>query len=347
MTPPLPPVFYDSTKRTERPTVIVDGFNIFLRHFCVNGATNYSGDPVGGVVGFFKSIASLTNNLVPAQVIVVWEQGGASPRRKALFEGYKANRAKDKTTFKMVAKDASETHKPWLMDDNENRIKQLHLLTQVLKQVPVCQIYLPETECDDIIAYLCKAKLLTRAGKKIVVSSDKDFYQLLEDPNVQIYDPAKHVLVDASTVFDKYGISARNFCLAKALSGDPSDNIDGIDGIGFKTAVKRFPVLALKDRDVLPDEIISLAEEKISEKTKVKVYSEVLKNKETLYRNWKLMYFTMSNLASQQQDKVNYTVDSFKPEMNKIGLIKTFMDAKVSTDIDFDRISVQFKTTLI
>ncbi len=346
MTPPFP-IVLEQNALTERPTVIVDGMNIFIRSFCANGATNYVGDPVGGVVGFFKSIANLTNNLMPKQVIVVWEQGGGSPRRKALYEGYKANRAKDKTTFKQVGKEAEETHKPWLMDDNENRVKQLHLLSQALKHVPVCQIYLPETECDDIIAYLCKGKLLTRAGKKIIMSSDKDFYQLLEDPTIQIYDPAKHVLIDADTVLTKYGISARNFCLAKALSGDPSDNIEGIEGIGFKTAVKRFPILASTTEDILPEALISLAEEKVTEGTKIKAYSEIASNKETLYRNWKLMYFSMSNLASQQQDKINYTIDNFKPTINKFGLIKTFMDAKVSTDIDFDRVCLQFKTTLI
>ena len=338
---------FDQSKLTERPTIIVDGMNIFIRSFCANGAVNYSGDPVGGVVGFFKSIARLTADLSPKQVIVVWEQGGGSPRRKALFEGYKANRAKDKSTFKQINKDAAETHKPWLMDDDENRTKQLHLLSQVLKQVPICQVYLPETECDDIIAYLCKGKLLTRAGKKIIVSSDKDFYQLLEDPSVQIYDPAKHVLVDADTVLAKYGISARNFCLAKAIAGDPSDNINGIDGMGFKTAIKRFPILSSLTEDVLPEKLIELSEKMVADGTKIKVFSEIVKNKETVYRNWKLMYFSMSNLASQQQQKVNYTIDNFKPVMNKLGLIKTFMDAKISTDLDFDRISLQFKTTLI
>lgn len=339
-----------SANKTERPILIIDGFNFFLRHFIVNGTTNGTGEPVGGVVGFLKGLVSLTDKFVPKQIYVVWEQGGGCPRRKKIFEGYKANRVKDKDMFKDVGKDSvvPKSHNAWILDDKENRLKQLHLLTQVMKNIPVCQIYLSETECDDIIGYLVKYKFKQDQTKKIIVSSDKDFYQLLEDENVLIYDQSKHDVVNADKVIEKYGISARNFCLAKVLSGDPSDNINGIEGMGFKTAIKRFPELANKEKDILLSDILQLAEEKSKDKkNKVKIFSEVVANKDLLERNWKLMYFDTSNLSASQIEKINYAVDNFIPGMNKLGLIKSLIDSGVSTDIDYDRISVLFKTTLL
>lgn len=356
MTPPIN-IFELLNKKqqqpTERPILILDGFNVFLRHFIVNESVSSSGDPVGGVIGFLKAVISLNDTFVPKKIYVVWEQGGGCQRRKKIFEGYKANRVANKEMFKDATKDSTSSKqekRAWLLNDSENRLKQLHLLTQILKNIPVCQIYLQDTECDDVVAYLAKYKLKNREGKddkKIIVSTDKDFFQLLEDPNVEIYDQGKHEIVTQKKIFDKYQISARNFCLAKALAGDPSDNIDGIEGMGFKTAAKRFPDLSSSDKDVLVSDIISYAEQQIQQNSKIKIYKEIIDNKDLVQRNWKLMYFDTSNLSASQQDKINYAVDNYRPQMNKLGLIKTIVDAGIATDIDFDRISTQFKTTLL
>lgn len=337
------------SSNTERPILIIDGFNVFLRHFIVNESVNSSGEPIGGTVGFLKSIINLTDFLVPKSIYVVWEQGGGCPKRKKIFEGYKANRVANKDMFKDSTKEASKEKRSWILNDTENRLKQLHLLTQILKNIPVCQVYLPETECDDIVAYLAKYKLKNRENdaKKIIVSTDKDFYQLLEDPKIEIYDQGKHEIIDGKKVHVKYGISARNFCIAKALVGDSSDNIDGIEGLGFKTTIKRFPVLADEENDVLVSNIIEYAEKQIENKSKIKIYKEIIDNQDKIKRNWKLMYFDTSNLAPTQQDKINFVIDNYQPQMNKLGLIKTIVEAGIATDIDFDKISVQFKTMLL
>lgn len=335
---------FSPNHKTERPILIIDGMNIFIRMFVVNETTTTSGDPVGGVVGFLKYVRFLTNNFVPKKVVVVWEQGGASPRRKKIYEGYKANRSKDKETFKDVNKDGSK--RAWLLSDEPNRIRQLHLLTQILKNTPVNQIYVGECECDDIIAYLLRNKFVNENAKKILVSSDKDFYQLLENPSIEIYDPAKKDLVSAKKILETYNISPRNFCLARTLVGDTSDNIPGIDGIGLKTAAKRFPILADTEADLNPDSILEYCNKQLNENSKIKAYSEVAKSKDIIQRNWDLMYLDSSNLSASQIEKIDFTIDNFKPNMNKLGMIRTMMDAGVVTDIDFDRLSVLFKTTL-
>lgn len=332
--------------KTERPIVIVDGMNIFIRNFVVNEATTTSGDPVGGVVGFVKYLNHLVNNFVPKKLIVVWEQGGASPRRKKIFEGYKANRSKDKDSFKTVNKD-DNSKRTWLMNDPQNKLRQLHLLTQILKNLPVCQIYVGDTECDDVIAYLLRNRYATDNSRKILVSSDKDFYQLLENPSIEIYDPAKKILIGGDKVLGDYNVAARNFCLARTLVGDVSDNIPGVDGVGLKTAAKRFPKFADVTLDLQVQDILQYCQEMLDNKSKIKVYSDVLNAKEVLERNWQLMYLDSSSLSASQMQKVDFTVENFKPNVNKLGLIRTMIEAGVVTDIDYDRLSTSFKTTLV
>lgn len=339
-------LIFKPNHKTERPIVVVDGMNVFIRHFVVNETTTTSGDPVGGVVGFTKYINRLVSDFVPRRLYIVWEQGGASPRRKKIFEGYKANRAKDKTTFKNLHQDGTSSRK-WILDDTENKIKQLHLLTNILKQLPVCQIYIPETEADDIVAYLLRFKLAQDNSRKILVSSDKDFYQLLENPSVEIFDPARKIMVSGEKVLTEYGISPRNFCLARTMVGDNSDNIPGIAGIGLKTVAKRLPELAEVDKDWQPEDIMDFCQKRVDEKSKVKAYQDILNSRDIIDRNWQLMYLDSSTLAASQIQKVDYACENFKPSMNKLGLIKTMIDAGVITDIDFDRLSVQLKTTLI
>lgn len=344
------PLIFKPTKKTDevqqgRPIMVIDGMNIFIRHFVVNETMNTSGDPVGGVVGFVKYINRLVSDFVPRKVFIVWEQGGASPRRKKIFEGYKANRAKDKDTFKGLNSD--DTSRKWILNDTENKIKQLHLLTNILKNLPICQIYVQDTEADDVIAYLLKFRLKSENSKKMLVSSDKDFYQLLEDSSVEIYDPARKILVSADKILDEYKISPRNFCLARTMVGDTSDNIDGIDGIGLKTIAKRLPKLAETEVDYQPQDLVTFCQEYIDNKSKIKAYQDIINNKSLIERNWQLMYLDTSALSSSQIQKVEYSLENFVPRMNKLGLIKTMIDAGVVTDLDFDRLSVQLKTTLM
>lgn len=339
------PINLNLGQKTERPVIIVDGMNIFIRLFVANQATTTSGDPVGGVVGFIKYLNFLTNNFVPKKLVVVWEQGGGSPRRRKIYEGYKANRSKDKDSFKNVSKDSST--KSWLMSDTENRLKQLHLLTQALKNLPVCQVYVPDCECDDIIAYLLRTKLATSPGKKILVSSDKDFYQLLEDSKIEIYDPGKKIFISGQKVLDEHDISARNFVLARTLVGDASDNIPGVEGVGLKTAAKRIEILKDTDKDHNTSDIIAFCEKKIAEGSKIKAYKDIVSSKNILERNWNLMYLSSSDLSASQIQKIDYTYDNFTPAINKLALIKTLLEAGAVSDIDFDRVYSTFKTTLV
>jgi DNA polymerase-1 len=317
----------------EKPILVIDGLNYFLRHFMVNETVSSNGELVGGVVGFIKGLGSMISTLHPDQVIVVWEQGGPSPRRKHIYSEYKANRATSKALQTVYRSDGKLTPNA----DGKNKIYQLQLLAKALGNMPVCQVYVQDTECDDIVAYIVKRKLQTSSQTKIVVSSDKDFYQLLEDPTVRIYDPARKILIDEKYILEKFNISPRNITLARAVAGDPSDNLDGVSGIGLKTIAKRFPDIARQDIDLDLSWIKEASVKAINESKKApKCFSDIVGQMDIVDRNWKLMYLDTSCLAANQISKVDYKLENFKPICNRLDFIKTFIAADIPLTQDLD-----------
>lgn len=310
-----------------RPIIIIDGLNIFLRSYMVNETMNANGELYGGTVGFLKSIKFFLRTFSPKKIIVVWEQGGGCPKRKHIYPEYKANRVKQKD-FEGMYSDRDQ-----LMSDVKTKTKQLQCLTDALGTLPIHQVYLQDTEADDVIAYLVKHKFgkysTEKDTTKIVVSSDKDFYQLLEDPTVKVYSPGTKLTINREDIIKTYNIAPVNFCLARSLCGDVSDNIPGIEGIGLKTVAKRFD-LAVSDKEYSIELLLKEAKEKIEQAGKKKLpvcYHNILESEEIIKRNWKLMYLDSVSLAPNQVNKINHRIDNmFEPIINKLQFIKTFSE---------------------
>jgi len=339
----------------QRPIVVVDGMNLFVRHFAVNESVTTSGEPCGGVVGFIKALYGLTCQFAPAKVYVVWEQGGGCPRRKKLFPEYKANRTKVKSDFKAVHLSPGEKPtKKWIMDDTENKLRQVKTLVDALKHLPVCQLYVAETECDDVIGFLIRNKLKSENAMKIIVSSDRDFYQLLDEPNVKLYNPADKSFHDGPIVKVKVGkdeyveIPARNYALVRTLTGDDSDNIPGVPGLGFKTALKLFPSLLEPGEDHTIDKLLEVANGHLkADKKPLKAYSSVSQCEAIIRRNWQLMYLSTSTLAYNQITKIEGAVDNFQPKIDKLGVIKFLLGAGIVSALNFDAIAYQLQLCLL
>ena len=183
--------------------------------------------------------------------------------------------------------------------------------------VPVVQMYVKNCEADDVIGYLTKYKF--SEDECVVLSSDKDFYQLL-DEKTTIYSPTSKKFIKSEDVFERFGIHPINFCLARTLMGDPSDNIDGIKGAGFKTIVKRFPKFSQAD-EIDIDMVLAVSKQQ-SEISKLKLYKEINENHDKIRRNWKLMYLDTQNLSADQIKKINYAIDTFEPKKDKIGMFR-------------------------
>lgn len=272
------------------------------------------GYQVGGIVGFLKTLHKVINDTHPKAIYVAWESGGSS-RRRSLFSEYKANRKPEKL---------NRFYEDDIPDTEENKSQQIRTLAKLLKLLPVCQVYVPNCEGDDVIAFLAKRKFA--AAKKLIVSSDKDFYQLLDD-SIEIYNLHKKIIIKKEDVLKEYKITPQNFALAKAFCGDVSDNIPGIAGVGFKTLVKRIPLFG-SERDILIDEVIDYCT--VNQK-KSGVYSRVLESIDLIKRNWQLVYLDSTMISASQISKIEFIVDNYKPSANKVEFMKLLIEEGITT----------------
>ena len=304
---------------TTRPVILVDAYNLFTRHFIANPAMSIHGDHVGGTLGFLKSLATLSDHLKPSEMYVIWEGGGSS-RRRAIYKGYKKQKKPQKLN-RFYGDDIPDTM--------ENRSRQVSLTIELLKTVPVRQVYVSDCEADDIIAYLAKYKFADK--RCVIVSSDKDYYQLLSNRIIQ-WSPGQKDFVTMKDVSKKFGMFPENFLVARCFCGDGSDSLPGIKGAGFKTLLKRFPELAEPDF-ISVNEILKLSEERGSTKSgqKIKLFQNINENPDVPLRNWKLMHLGTINLAADQIQKVEGIVDTFENSGNKIKLMRTLMREGLST----------------
>lgn len=301
----------------ERPIFIIDGLNLFIRSFCSYPQMSANGEQMGGCVGFLKTLQRLSREFQPVQVYVAWEGGGSSRRRK-IFPEYKLNRRPEKLN-RFYEDDIPET--------DENRQKQLVSLVDILKNVPVCQTYVSDCEGDDIVAFMCRGPL--RHKEKVIISSDKDMYQLL-DEKTHIYSLHKKRFVAEDDVFDEFRIKAHNFALAKCLCGDVSDNIPGVKGLGFKTAAKKFPMLG--GEQILLQDLLDFT---ASHKHESHIYQKIFESADIIKRNWKIIHLDGSMLSPEQMKRVEHVMNTFEPKVNKLKFIKSLLKVGI-TDFDTD-----------
>ena len=273
----------------DKPIIYIDGLNVFMRHFAANPKKSLHGQLCGGVIGFLNNINHLASKFKPQKIVVAWE-GGGSVRRRNIDPNYKEGRRPIKLNRSDYYKDIPDT--------SENRNNQLKLLIEILYETPVTQIYVSDCEADDVISYLTKTK--QNNTKKIIVTSDKDYYQLL-DENTQIWSPNKKQLIDTKYVLDKWNVPAYNFCLARCFAGDISDGIKGIKGAGIKSMVNRFPELIQKKESSIND-IINESNKKVNSGCKIKLYNNIIENVKLLEKNWKL--FEVRRALLKEKDNI-------------------------------------------
>lgn len=287
--------------------------NVFVRHYQANPSMSSHGYQTGGIVGMIKALKKLINDFRPDKVIVVWESGGSS-RRRSIFSEYKMNRKPEKL---------NRFYEDDIPDTDENKIHQTKVLVKLLACMPICQVYVKDCEADDVIAYLCKYKFLQE--EKTVLSTDRDFYQLLDSENTIIYNAARKNFVKPIDVLKEFFVSANNFALAKAICGDHGDNVDGVPGVGFKSLVKWIPSFAL-EKEMSIDDVISFCQARRGEKKGGAFFSKIVESESLIRRNWKLVFLDSTILTADQIAKVHYSIDNFIPKSEKLKFLQTVVD---------------------
>jgi len=212
--------------------LIVDGLNLYLRAFAVNGALNDNGVPVGGLTGFLRSLAYAIREVNPTRVIIVYDGAGGSQRRRKIHPDYKSNRKPGKRITRWDAfKDARA--------EKDAMKIQFSRLIEYLDFLPVNVISIDKIEADDTIAYIAHTLL---DEDVTILSADQDFLQLV-DERITVWSPTKKKFYTPRMVMDDYGVPAHNFLMYKVLMGDKSDNIEGVKGLGPKKLPKIVPDL--------------------------------------------------------------------------------------------------------
>ena len=203
----------------------------------------------------------------------------------------------------------------------ENKIWQQTRLIEYYNQTPIIQFMYKSTEADDIIAYLSNMKELEGA-EKLIISSDKDFFQLLDEKTV-LYRPIQKEILNENKIIEKFNIHPVNFAMARAMAGDKSDNIEGIEGLGLKTIAKRFPML--KDSNQVTIDGVLKHAQSSSLESNVKAYARVVEKIDVVERNYKMMQLYAPILTIDSKKSIRDTMNNPDLSFNKTELLKMML----------------------
>ena len=247
-------------------TLLVDGNNLLKIGFHGVREFYHEGKHVGGIWHFLNTLRKFLEESNFDKVVVFWDSNTSTSQRRLIYPKYKLNRKSSDNELKEES-----------FNIQKQRVKQY------LEEMFVRQLEVEHSEADDLIAYYCK---ISEDEQKTIFSSDRDLTQLISD-KVTIYSPSNKSyfkLGDKIKLYENL-IPHYNVKTVKILTGDGSDNIDGIFYLGEKTLIKFFPELLEKQvnfTDILTKGEILLKENKdnialqnlLSGKTKEGVFGQ-------------------------------------------------------------------------
>jgi 5'-3' exonuclease len=285
---------------------------------------NHDGVHIGGLGGFIRSIGSLINQIQPTAVYVVFDGVGSSTNRKNLLPEYKSGRHTSRITNWEVFED--------LDDEHNSKIDQIVRLVHYLKCLPIRTVSIDKSEADDIIAFYSTHLVEKYNSKVVIVSSDKDFLQLVNN-DVTVWRPMEKTYYTKQLIEEKHGCLAENFILYKVLMGDNSDKIPGIKGLGEKGLFKKFP--ELKERPLTLDDIYNISVEKLKEHV---VYARVVNDIKRLETNYKIMDLSKPLIDDNDEVVLKAIAASSTPTLNPEAFLRLYNEdgiGKMIRNIEF------------
>ena len=291
--------------------LIIDAMNTFIRNYVMNPSIAADGSPIGGTKGFLMSLQKMTRDMQPDNVVVVWDGGGGSAKRRTIVKEYKEGRKPLKLNRAYKGMSA--------LEESQNRYGQMRKTIEYLNEMPVTQLMVEDIEADDVIAYICQMPSL-KEDVKIIVSMDKDFYQLCDDKTM-IYSPVKDEFLNKKRIIEKFSIHPNNFSLARAIDGDKSDNLDGIKGAGMKTVANKFSFL-VEEKSYTLDDLFTHCRQ---DETGLKLYKNILAEKKKVVLNYKLMQLYSPYISTQSSQHIKTTVEKFEPSFNHTEVLKMML----------------------
>jgi DNA polymerase-1 len=292
--------------------LIIDALNMFLRAYIVDPSLSTNGEPIGGFKGSLKIVQKLVRMTKPDEIVIVWDGPNGSRKRRAIDKNYKAGRKPIRLNRNVKALTENE--------EMQNRIWQQTRSIEYFNEMPIIQVMIAEVEADDVISYLTQVSHYD-GWQKVIVSNDKDFYQLCSDETV-VYRPTSDIVYNKKRIVEELGVHPRNMALARSLVGDASDNLPGIKSVGFKSIQRRLGFLAA-DKDYNVDDVIAYCE-KVDKK--LKFHTNIIEGENIIAHNYKMMQLYSPMLSVQSKDFIRNAVENFNCSFNKIEIIKKMRD---------------------
>lgn len=269
--------------------LLVDALNTFIRSFATVNYINPQGNHIGGLAGFLKSLAYMVRIHEPTRVVIVFDGRGSTVNRKNIDPSYKAQRSLTRITNWEIYEDKDA--------ERESMSTQIERLVEYLQCLPVQVVSIDKVEADDIIALI--AKIFSQNNRKAtIVSSDKDFLQLV-DSNIEVYSPIKKKHYTQPLVVEEFKTTPNNFLIGKAILGDQSDNLPGVNKVGPKTLHKLFPNLSTTD--ITLEGVFEECERKHETN---KGYLAILNQKDRVETNYELMNLRDPNVPDYEIETV-------------------------------------------
>lgn len=264
--------------------LVIDANGLAWRAFHSTGGLSYNNVPTGVAYGLLGEVLRLQGQFNPKKGFVFCFDKGPL-KRSAICKEYKYERYKR-------SKEATGE-----LLEKLNRVRQEieRLRTELLPLAGYRNVYSQEgMEADDIIASVCLN--LDSNDRAIIVSSDKDMFQLLSK-RVSVWRPREKELWTSKKFRETYGIKPKSWITVKSLAGCSSDEVKGIRGVGELTAIK---YLRGELKGIKLDYILSKA------------------GKRTLKRNWPLIALPYEG-CKQFKPKRDKEVD-LNPVYKRLGI---------------------------
>ncbi|HVE46464.1 MAG TPA: DNA polymerase I [Acidimicrobiales bacterium] len=200
--------------------LLLDGNSLAYRAFFAlpTDMATASGQVTNAVFGFTSMLVNLLKDHKPDGIAVAFDRPEPTFRH-AIVDDYKAGRSEAPDILR----------------------QQLGLVRQVVEVLKIPLLEVPGYEADDIVATLA-TQARDRGDDVIIVTGDRDEYQLVEDPHIRVLynrrGVSDYVLYDEAGIKARTGVDPVDYPQYAALRGDPSDNLPGVPGVGEKTAAK-------------------------------------------------------------------------------------------------------------
>ena len=200
--------------------MLVDGNSLTYRAFFAlpTDLATASGQVTNAVFGFTSMVLNLVRDHRPDQVVITFDRPEPTFRHQRL-DTYKANRDSAPDILR----------------------EQMGLVRQVVATLALPVVEMPGWEADDVIATLTD-QAVARGDDVVIVTGDRDSYQLVRDPHVKVLynrrGVSDYVLYDEAGILERTGVRPEQYVHYAALRGDPSDNLPGVPKVGEKTAAR-------------------------------------------------------------------------------------------------------------